>query len=226
MVRRLRFSEIFTLATKDIRSAAYKDKCRSLVANLRISDNTELRWRVISGEVTAERLCAMSRFVCSARTHGHASQSPDSARINPFRCTPTARIASACARFPCRSLRRHKSGKRLKSTRRRTRWTLWRPSPLRALPTPYARRRRRLPARGLGANRAPCARSLVGARHQFKCGRCKNRKCTYYQKQTRSADEPMTTFVTCTVCGNRWKVRPRPPSGPLEALGCPVCASR
>lgn len=40
---------------------------------------------------------------------------------------------------------------------------------------------------------------------QFLCGKCKNRKTTYYQLQTRSADEPMTTFVTCTVCGNRWK---------------------
>lgn len=26
----------------------------------------------------------------------------------------------------------------------------------------------------------------------FKCGRCHQRKCTYYQMQTRSADEPMT----------------------------------
>ncbi|WVF65364.1 transcription elongation factor S-II [Kwoniella sp. CBS 6097] len=33
----------------------------------------------------------------------------------------------------------------------------------------------------------------------FKCGRCQQRKCTYYQMQTRSADEPMTTFVSCTV---------------------------
>ncbi|ORX66255.1 transcription elongation factor [Linderina pennispora] len=40
---------------------------------------------------------------------------------------------------------------------------------------------------------------------QFRCGRCKSRKCTYYQMQTRSADEPMTTFVTCTNCNNRWK---------------------
>lgn len=41
---------------------------------------------------------------------------------------------------------------------------------------------------------------------QFKCGRCKQRKCKYYQLQTRSADEPMTTFVTCINCNNRWKV--------------------
>ncbi|KAI7837502.1 hypothetical protein COHA_008693 [Chlorella ohadii] len=31
---------------------------------------------------------------------------------------------------------------------------------------------------------------------QFQCGKCKQRKCTYYQMQTRSADEPMTTFVS------------------------------
>ena len=39
----------------------------------------------------------------------------------------------------------------------------------------------------------------------FKCGKCKERNCTYYQMQTRSADEPMTTFVTCLSCNNRWK---------------------
>ena len=39
----------------------------------------------------------------------------------------------------------------------------------------------------------------------FKCGRCKSMKTTYYQMQTRSADEPMTNFVTCINCGKRWK---------------------
>lgn len=39
----------------------------------------------------------------------------------------------------------------------------------------------------------------------FVCRKCKSRKCSYYQLQTRSADEPMTTFVTCIDCGNRWK---------------------
>lgn len=40
---------------------------------------------------------------------------------------------------------------------------------------------------------------------QWRCGKCKERKCTYYQMQTRSADEPMTTFVRCVNCGNRWR---------------------
>eukprot|EP00434_Breviolum_minutum_P033973 symbB.v1.2.030064.t1/scaffold3340.1/size58798/3 len=39
----------------------------------------------------------------------------------------------------------------------------------------------------------------------FTCGKCKGNKTTYFQMQTRSSDEPMTTFVTCLTCGNRWK---------------------
>ncbi|BFZ00123.1 hypothetical protein BsWGS_03162 [Bradybaena similaris] len=39
----------------------------------------------------------------------------------------------------------------------------------------------------------------------FKCGKCRKNNCTYNQVQTRSADEPMTTFVFCNECGNRWK---------------------
>jgi len=38
------------------------------------------------------------------------------------------------------------------------------------------------------------------------CRRCKKKtRCDYYQMQTRSADEPMTTFVTCLDCDLRWK---------------------
>ncbi|XP_039595350.1 transcription elongation factor A protein 3 isoform X3 [Polypterus senegalus] len=39
----------------------------------------------------------------------------------------------------------------------------------------------------------------------FQCAKCKKKNCTYNQVQTRSADEPMTTFVLCNECGNRWK---------------------
>ncbi|NXQ39814.1 TCEA3 protein, partial [Catharus fuscescens] len=40
----------------------------------------------------------------------------------------------------------------------------------------------------------------------FQCSKCRKKNCTYNQVQTRSADEPMTTFVLCNECGNRWKV--------------------
>ena len=43
------------------------------------------------------------------------------------------------------------------------------------------------------------------ATDEFKCFKCKKNKCTYYQQQTRSADEPITTFVSCLNCGNKWR---------------------
>jgi len=39
----------------------------------------------------------------------------------------------------------------------------------------------------------------------FTCGRCKTKKTTYYELQTRCADEPMTAFITCHQCGTHWK---------------------
>ena len=56
------------------------------------------------------------------------------------------------------------------------------------------------------AHRIACAaKDSEGYDGIFKCGKCKSIKTTYYQMQTRSADEPMTTFVTCVKCNNRWK---------------------
>jgi DNA-directed RNA polymerase subunit M/transcription elongation factor TFIIS len=40
--------------------------------------------------------------------------------------------------------------------------------------------------------------------NEYKCGRCKEKNCTYYQLQVRCSDEPMTTFINCLNCGNRW----------------------
>lgn len=37
------------------------------------------------------------------------------------------------------------------------------------------------------------------------CSRCKSKKTTYIEMQTRAADEPMTVFASCMNCGKRWK---------------------
>lgn len=39
----------------------------------------------------------------------------------------------------------------------------------------------------------------------FTCRKCRSKKCSYYALQTRSADEPMTLFITCLDCGTRMK---------------------
>lgn len=68
----------------------------------------------------------------------------------------------------------------------------------------------------------PCAKTMLKLRERdlqrekakaaeieynglFVCGRCKSRKTTFYLLQTRSADEPMTAFITCMSCGHKWK---------------------
>jgi DNA-directed RNA polymerase subunit M/transcription elongation factor TFIIS len=43
------------------------------------------------------------------------------------------------------------------------------------------------------------------ATDMFLCKRCGKRECTYYEMQTRSADEPMTIFITCLACGKHWR---------------------
>tara|TARA_Y100000389_G_scaffold23281_1_gene19869 strand:- start:6547 stop:7056 length:510 start_codon:yes stop_codon:yes gene_type:complete len=49
------------------------------------------------------------------------------------------------------------------------------------------------------------APKIEASTDDFTCFKCKSKECTHYQLQTRSADEPMTTFVTCIRCSNRWK---------------------
>ena len=38
-----------------------------------------------------------------------------------------------------------------------------------------------------------------------RCSRCKNNKITYYDIQTRSSDEPSTTFYSCLICSHKWR---------------------
>jgi transcription elongation factor S-II len=39
----------------------------------------------------------------------------------------------------------------------------------------------------------------------YQCGKCKSWRTTYTERQTRSADEPMSVFCLCENCGKRWR---------------------
>ena len=47
--------------------------------------------------------------------------------------------------------------------------------------------------------------NMSAATDTFTCRKCKKNQCTYYQLQTRSSDEGITTYVQCIPCGARWK---------------------
>lgn len=47
--------------------------------------------------------------------------------------------------------------------------------------------------------------NIEASTDMFTCKKCKSKRCTYYELQTRSADEPATIFITCLDCGKHWK---------------------
>ena len=46
---------------------------------------------------------------------------------------------------------------------------------------------------------------LVAMSDMIKCSRCKSKKVSYYELQTRSGDEASTLFMNCLICGKKWK---------------------
>ena len=47
--------------------------------------------------------------------------------------------------------------------------------------------------------------SAVAMTDQITCGKCKKNRISYYELQTRAADEPLTCYYSCLTCGNRWR---------------------
>jgi transcription elongation factor S-II len=54
-------------------------------------------------------------------------------------------------------------------------------------------------------NKNVCEDTQVAMTDQIRCGKCKKYKVSYYELQTRSSDEPISTFFSCLLCGHRWK---------------------
>jgi transcription elongation factor S-II len=51
-----------------------------------------------------------------------------------------------------------------------------------------------------------CDKKIGASTDMFTCSRCQSKKCTYYEMQTRSADEPATIFITCLNCDKHWRI--------------------
>jgi DNA-directed RNA polymerase subunit M/transcription elongation factor TFIIS len=49
-------------------------------------------------------------------------------------------------------------------------------------------------------------KKIESSTNLFTCKKCSSKKCTYYELQIRSADEPATLFITCLDCGKNWKI--------------------
>ena len=51
-----------------------------------------------------------------------------------------------------------------------------------------------------------CDKKVGASTDMFTCSRCQSKNCTYYEMQTRSADEPATIFITCLNCDKHWRI--------------------
>jgi len=40
----------------------------------------------------------------------------------------------------------------------------------------------------------------------FQCKKCKKKRCTVTERQTRAGDEPATQFIDCLECGHSWRI--------------------
>jgi DNA-directed RNA polymerase subunit M/transcription elongation factor TFIIS len=47
--------------------------------------------------------------------------------------------------------------------------------------------------------------NIQASTDMYTCKKCRSTRCTYYEMQTRSADEPATIFVTCLDCGKHFR---------------------
>ena len=113
----------------------YKGKMRSLFQNLKSKSNPQLRKRVLTGEVPADKFVVMT----------HDEMKSDARRAEDEKLEQ------------------------------------------------------------INMNQAMVAQVEKAISKEFQCGKCKQKLVRYSQAQTRSADEPMTTFCECMNCGNRWK---------------------
>ncbi|GAB7364148.1 hypothetical protein MBLNU230_g4699t1 [Neophaeotheca triangularis] len=173
-------------------SQTYKQKMRSLFMNLKMKDNKLLRRDVFNGSIDPKRFVTMSSDeLKSAEKRAADAQLEKENMSNAMVAQEVKAISNTYVALFFTNQILHSLQKTSRSSLASSKRQGWGVGSL-----------LRLDAYPIhGDSFADISHLLL----RFQCGKCKNKKVSYSQAQTRSADEPMTTFCECTVCGNRWK---------------------
>lgn len=76
-----------------------------------------------------------------------------------------------------------------------------------ANPELQAQREREFQERNKAKDWTELKKAVQTSSDLFKCPKCGAKDCMWEQRQTRSADEPMTVIATCNKCGFYWRKR-------------------
>jgi transcription elongation factor S-II len=185
-------------AYKPETSATYKAKMRSLHLNLKMKTSATLRRDVFNRTISPEKFVTMTSDELKSEDKKKADEKLEKENMNKAmtaqeeKAISTTYVSNRLTYFP-------RMDAHIKKTSH-------------SQPSLYTSCRDGL---GCGVFFAfsksdPFRSALIGqflltSDLRMTCGKCKQSRVAYSQAQTRSADEPMTTFCECTVCGNRWK---------------------
>ena len=185
-------------AYKPETSAPYKAKMRSLHLNLKMKTSAALRKDVFNRTISPETFVTMTSDELKSEDKKIADKKLEKENMNKAmtaqeeKAISTTYVSPRLTQFPRMDAQIQKTSH--------------------SLPSLYAGYRDGM---GCGvffafskSNPFLFARTkelLLTSDLRMTCGKCKQSRVAYSQAQTRSADEPMTTFCECTVCGNRWK---------------------
>jgi len=178
-------------------SAAYKQKLRSLFMNLKMKENGELRRDVFSGKIEAKRFVNMTSDELKSQAKRESDALLEKENMSKAMTAQEEKAISTTYVFIFHYLPANPEERCSCQKRPHTR--------------PRSLRRREVEYGVFFAFRRIChlnARPSANEDtffHRMTCGKCRQSRVAYTQAQTRSADEPMTTFCECTNCGNRWK---------------------
>ena len=180
-------------------SSEYKTKMRSLFMNLKMRENVELRAGVLGGRIVPERLVSMSSDELKSAEKRRKDSELEKENMSKamtaieVKAVSTTYVWLSFSLLLICTISPSATGK-----------------PSQRPHTPIIFRdggnvRSSLRSVNILSRTTRGPKLTYLASTSMTCGKCKKNAVAYSQAQTRSADEPLTTFCECTNCGARWK---------------------